>query len=140
MRKVIQLHTETQYQKMSALCDDGSMWYLETSNKKWERMPDVPQDEETKSGEPKEFPDELKEGMTVRVYTYRELCAKVDGNYIYREEMSAWQYKRNVLHIYDGMLGSTFKLGPPLVGSETVFSTVGILSRNVSMFMVAEVL
>ncbi|MCB4227899.1 hypothetical protein [Mannheimia haemolytica] len=52
MRKIIQIsesfvdgHSVGDYFNISALCDDGSLWYLNDFKKGWQRYPDIPQDD-----------------------------------------------------------------------------------------------
>ncbi len=51
-RKIIQISTtsenEHSYEKVVALCDDGTLWSLATARyaSEWERIEDIPQDEE----------------------------------------------------------------------------------------------
>lgn len=53
MRKIIQISESSSmssnpyrhFWRLSALCDDGSIWALGGISKKWTRLPDIPQDE-----------------------------------------------------------------------------------------------
>ena len=54
MRKIIQVvstvcpnHTENYFQRVTALCDDGSLWELSRGgkdDKEWSKLPTIPQD------------------------------------------------------------------------------------------------
>jgi len=59
-RKIIQIVKNTEqnyngtvYSFITALCDDGSVFSLNPLTEKWNKLTDVPQDEEIKEGETK---------------------------------------------------------------------------------------
>ena len=50
MRKIIQITTDTdatdnEFWGITALCDDGTVWQLLDYESGWNRVPDIPQDE-----------------------------------------------------------------------------------------------
>ena len=50
MRKIIQITTDTDatnndFWGITALCDDGTVWQLPEYESGWNRVPDIPQDE-----------------------------------------------------------------------------------------------
>lgn len=57
MRKIIQISESLaasgydRHYHISALCDDGTIWAFDNAGKKWEKLPDIPQDEEVEQNE-----------------------------------------------------------------------------------------
>lgn len=49
MRKIIQYYPETKYERPAALCDDGTLWGINSINE-WEQFPEIPQDSAESSG------------------------------------------------------------------------------------------
>lgn len=43
MRKIIQYYSETKYERSVALCDDGTLWFVNLLGQ-WEQCPEIPQD------------------------------------------------------------------------------------------------
>lgn len=43
MRKIIQISARDKV--ITALCEDGSVWYYSGNTQSWTRLPDIPQDE-----------------------------------------------------------------------------------------------
>lgn len=57
MRKIIQISESLTAADIcgvcwhiSALCDDGTIWAFDNAGKKWEKLPDIPQDDEQGKG------------------------------------------------------------------------------------------
>lgn len=52
MRKIIQISESlavsgyARHYHISALCDDGTVWSFDRFYQKWDKLPDIPQDEE----------------------------------------------------------------------------------------------
>ena len=49
MRKIVQIAADAG--GITALCDDGSLWWMGDGVTGWYRLPDIPQDEPAQNGE-----------------------------------------------------------------------------------------
>lgn len=73
MRKIIQYYPETKYERTIALCDDGTLWWL-NSIYEWEQFPEIPQDVPTeRSKEEERRSDDGKPVLLYQGKRYR-LC------------------------------------------------------------------